>query len=378
MRLLVATTAGEGHFGPLAPFARAALAAGHDVAVAAPGSFAASVRDAGLEHLPFDDVPPEVIGPVMARLPSMSGEQANATVVREVFGRLDVTWALPGVRSIFDAWRPDVVLREPCEFASFLVAEELGVPHVCAAIGLAAFDGYVRATLGDGLRTLGATADPARLWLGPRVTFVPATFEVPGDAGPAHTKRFAPEVSDPAPLPDWWPDDDRPLVYVTFGSVAAAIGFFPDIYRSAVAALADLDVRVLVTTGRAGDPDALGRLPADVRCVQWVPQRDVLARAAVVVGHGGFGTLLGALAAGVPTVIVPLFAGDQFMNADRVSGAGVGIGLSGPADIGGLGDAVRQVLADREVAATARACADEIAGQASLAAFPDYLAGLGG
>ena len=47
-------------------------------------------------------------------------------------------------------------------------------------------------------------------------------------------------------------------------------------------------------------------------------------RTAVVVGHGGSGTTFGALAAGVPVVIVPLFA-DQFANAERVAEAGAAL-----------------------------------------------------
>jgi UDP:flavonoid glycosyltransferase YjiC (YdhE family) len=47
MRVLFATTAGAGHFGPLIPFARAALSVGHEVAVAAPGAFESAVRGAG-------------------------------------------------------------------------------------------------------------------------------------------------------------------------------------------------------------------------------------------------------------------------------------------------------------------------------------------
>lgn len=374
MRVLVATTAGEGHFGPVAPFARAVQAAGHEVAVAAPESFAPSVRDAGLAHLPVGDVPPEIIGPVMARLPGLSRADANRTVIREVFGRLDVEWALPGMRAAFESWRPDVLVREPCEFASYLVAEETGVPYVGVAISLAAFEGWARGVLADSLTAFGAPADDARLWDGPRVALLPASFEAPGDAGPAPTRRFAPEARDPSPLPDWWPGDERPLVYLSFGSVAASIGFFPDTYRGALDAIADLDVRILVTTGRQGDPAALGRLQPNVRCEQWVPQRDVLARAAAVVSHGGFGTIFGSLAAGVPTVVVPLFARDQFLNSARVTEAGVGVGLSGPDEVGRLGEAVRRVLVDPTVAVTAQTMAEEIAGQAPLASFPDYLA----
>ena len=49
------------------------------------------------------------------------------------------------------------------------------------------------------------------------------------------------------PLPDWWPGNDDPLVYVTFGSVTAGehLPYFPALYRAAIDALAPLPVRVL-------------------------------------------------------------------------------------------------------------------------------------
>jgi predicted glycosyltransferase len=52
-----------------------------------------------------------------------------------------------------------------------------------------------------------------------------------------------------------------------------------------------------------------------------VPQRDALAKAKLVVCHGGSGTVLGALAAGIPLVIMPLFA-DQATNAERLASVG--------------------------------------------------------
>jgi UDP:flavonoid glycosyltransferase YjiC (YdhE family) len=77
MRVLVSSTAGAGHFSPLVPMARACLAAGHDVLVAAPESFRHTVTSAGLRHAAFADVPPEVMGRIFSRLPSLSFEQAN-------------------------------------------------------------------------------------------------------------------------------------------------------------------------------------------------------------------------------------------------------------------------------------------------------------
>jgi UDP:flavonoid glycosyltransferase YjiC (YdhE family) len=61
MRVLFSTTAGTGHFGPLIPFAKACTAAGHTVAVAAPGSFADAVTGAGFRHLAVSEPPAERI-----------------------------------------------------------------------------------------------------------------------------------------------------------------------------------------------------------------------------------------------------------------------------------------------------------------------------
>jgi hypothetical protein len=95
MRVLFSTTAGTEHFGPLIPFARAAAAAGHTVAVAAPSGFAEMVSGAGFEHQPFGEPSAELIGAVFGRLDQLAFEEADRTVLTEVFGRLDAQAALP-------------------------------------------------------------------------------------------------------------------------------------------------------------------------------------------------------------------------------------------------------------------------------------------
>src|SRR5215210_312784 len=130
MRVLFATTANDGHFGPLRPFAEACARAGHEVRVAAPESYAAALGRSGLVHEPFGDVPEELIGPLMAQLPHLPFEEANAIVIREVFGRIDAQAGLPGVVATLDRWRPDVVVRESAEMASLAGAEAADLPHV--------------------------------------------------------------------------------------------------------------------------------------------------------------------------------------------------------------------------------------------------------
>ena len=88
-------------------------------------------------------------------------------------------------------------------------------------------------------------------------------------------------------------------------------------------ALGQLDVQGLITTGPAVDP-ALIAAPPNVTVIRWVRHADVLHQCSAVVTHGGHGTVMKALIAGVPLVVVPL-GRDQPDNADRVVHAGAGI-----------------------------------------------------
>jgi len=368
MRVLVATTAGSGHFAPLVPFARALREGGHDVVVAAPGSFAAAVERAGFAHRAFADASPQELGSVFGSLAGMSNDEANAVVVREVFGRIDTRAALPGVRALVDEWRPDLVVRESCELASYLVADEAGVPHVHVAVGLASFGESNFPGLADPLTELGGERDLAGLNEARTLSLLPQSFEDPACPGDERVRRFRDDAaqreatteSGVRPLPGWWDDAGDPLLYMTFGSVAAGMGLFPDLYRAALGAVAGLPVRVLLTLGDAGDPAELGPVPPNVHVQTWWPQDDVMHHATAMVGHGGVGTTLSGLRAGIPMVVVPLFA-DQPHNARRVAAIGAGIALEGgPAAMDQLGDAVRCVLSDDSYRAGARRIADEI------------------
>jgi UDP:flavonoid glycosyltransferase YjiC (YdhE family) len=103
-----------------------------------------------------------------------------------------------------------------------------------------------------------------------------------------------------------------------------------DAFGAALRAVAGLDARVLLTVGNRFDPTRLGPVPDNTHVESWVDQADVMASADLVACHGGSGTVLGALAAGVPLVMVPLFA-DQFANARRVADTGAGLTvIAGP------------------------------------------------
>jgi UDP:flavonoid glycosyltransferase YjiC (YdhE family) len=368
VRVLFATTAGAGHFGPLAPFADACRRQGHEVLVAAPASFAGFVERAGYPFRPFDDPAEEDIRPVWEHVATVSPEEANELVVREIFARFDARAALPGLRRLFDDWRPDVVLRDPNEYSSAVAAELYGVAHVRVGFGLAAVEEGsldIAATTVSELREsvgLRPDEDGAALRRSPYLTLTPASFEAPGYPLPSVVHRFRNPTWDAAPPPlHWWPaEDDRPFVYVTLGSVAAVFEPVAAVYRTALEAVAALPVRALLTVGDRGDPAALGSLPSNVRVERWVAQAEVLGHAAAVVNHGGSGSVLGCLAVGAPMVVVPLFA-DQPYNARRVAELGAGVAFGdGPPDAEALRDALRQMLEDGSYRQVAHRIADEL------------------
>lgn len=273
------------------------------------------------------------------------------------------------------------MIRESWEFASTLIAETHGIPLARVGLGLAAVEAEsigLAAPAVDAARAgLGLPPDPdgSRLRESPYLTMVPPPLELPGHRLPERTRRFSPgDVAPSPPLPDWWPGNDDPLVYLSFGSVTAAahLPYFPTLYRAAIEALAPLPIRILVTTGDGGDPDRLGPVPANVRLERWVHQDSVLPQAAAFVCHGGYGSTLGALAHGTPFVVLPLFSPDQWANAEAVARAGAGVGLDGdrgtrevlglpdPAILGELAAAVRRVLGDGSYRHEARRIADAV------------------
>ena len=371
MRVLISTTAGSGHFGPIVPFAKACQTAGHEVLVAAPASFSTEVAAAGFEHRPFADAPAELLGQIFAQVPNLSFEEGNDVVVADVFGRLDAQAALPGLVEIIDQWRPDLVLREPFEFGSLVAARSAGVRQAVVAIGVSATMDYIVPRVAAPLAELDVLAGlpdgTAALVMRtvPTLTLVPAVLDAARgvtQTGPVRRFRDDSLVSQQGRLPQPWGDQSHPLVYVSFGSVAAGLGGFADMYPEVLSAFAEEPVRILLTTGHGIDPAELAPLPANAHIERWWPQADVMPQAAAVVGHGGFGTTMTALAAGVPQIVIPLFALDQRINAEHVAALGAGLNLDGgPAAIAELPEATARLLAAASHREAARAVADEIA-----------------
>ncbi|MBZ2196167.1 nucleotide disphospho-sugar-binding domain-containing protein [Occultella gossypii] len=184
---------------------------------------------------------------------------------------------------------------------------------------------------------------------------------------PANARYVGPVLDDPPWAGGDWtpPPGDQPLVLVAMSST------FQDqtgCLQRIADALGALPVRGLVTTGPALDPSTIHASP-NVRVVAAAPHAQVLPVAAAVVTHGGHGTVIKALAAGLPTVVLP-HGRDQADNAVRIADRGAGITISRESSTPAIARAINRVLSDPAFARAARtmgaAVAQDAAGDALL------------
>jgi UDP:flavonoid glycosyltransferase YjiC (YdhE family) len=331
VRILVTTLPGLGHLHPLIPFCRALRDAGHEVVVGMSASYLDLARGAGLDTTPLG--PDWTSQDVDEFLPGLAlkGRQRM-----RVFAEIAKRGIVEDIVDFGERHQPDIVVHGHYDLGGWLGAELLGIPNVPFAMTVRWLDpGLLRIFAGDQMTELldhfGLPPDPdltrpAR-WLyldsAPRAL----TSALYPPAATVHHLRY--ETDDAAgrgssALPGWVDRlGDRPLVYVTTGTVFNAIdGLLETLGRGA----AELDVDVLLTTGgNDGDRAVATRaLPDNVHIEAYVPQTLAFPRCRAVVCHGSASTVFGALAVGVPLVLVPITA-DHPVNAFLCERAGVGV-----------------------------------------------------
>ncbi|MBV8931935.1 MAG: hypothetical protein JO285_05195, partial [Kutzneria sp.] len=216
MRVVLASSGGTGHFNPLRPVADTLVRRGDEVLVVVPPDLTETVEATGLPHRIGAAPPDAELAQVMRSLATMPPAEAGRAFRREVFGRLCTAAMLPTLDEVCEQWRPDLVLREPAEFASAIAARRHGVPQARIAISLATASTRATTAAMPSLLPYGdQLAD--ELHASPYLTRLPAAL----DPSPFPvTHRFREPAEPPGgPLPDWWNGQDTPLVYVTFGSV---------------------------------------------------------------------------------------------------------------------------------------------------------------
>jgi UDP:flavonoid glycosyltransferase YjiC (YdhE family) len=351
------------------------------VRIATPRDAAAILADAGVHHVVTERASDQELSAFWAAKGKLTNDEMIAIAVSDVFIGMSARHALPTILSEIETWKPDVIVRESAEFAGLVAAELHGIPSAVvevhnghAEVGLyrLATDSLDDFRARNGLapdngvalrRQPGFTSFPTAIDDAVRPSGSPPRFRVRSDP---------PQAVDPQRLPSWRRTPELPFVYASFGTVADGKNL--SVYRAALEAITGLDVEGLLTTGPYIDPMELGPVSGSVTVAPFVPQTQVLAHAAVVLCHGGSGTLIGALAAGKPLVVVPLFA-DQPLNAATVEATGCGLAVREfePEAIRG---ALVKILSDPRFGERAGAVAAEIATLPNIDEAVDTLMGM--
>ncbi|MGC4937441.1 glycosyltransferase [Kribbella sp. DT2] len=323
MRILFTFIGGSGHFRPLVPVARAVEAAGHEVRLAGSGKVTPTVEAAGFRTFATSgprpaDAPPPVPEPLEPADPAAQEQHFAAA-----FGGPGARRHAAALLEIAGSWKPDVIVRDEADFGTAVAAEKLGIP--CTTILVLASGALLRKGLLAG--PLGEVRAEHNLPPDPDLTFLdrglilspfPPSFRHP--SFPLAPNAFSYRTTDVVPHTQ----PKTPTIYFTLGTL-----FQPDtddLFGRVLTGLQAVDANVVVTVGDRNDPAALGPQPDHIRIERFIPQDELLPTCTLVISHGGSGSILGALAHGLPSLVLPLGA-DQPHNADRILTLGLGEAL---------------------------------------------------
>jgi UDP:flavonoid glycosyltransferase YjiC (YdhE family) len=350
-----------GHGEPLLPIARATAEAGHAVAFACRPSAAMAIEAAGYE---------------VFRLGAPGGSERRPLVAPDA-GREDEvlkSWyasRLARERShaivgLCATWRPDVIVCDEVDFGCIVAAERVGLPH--AQVVVVASGSFIRRELIAGaIDEVRAehhlASDPSLAMLDRHLVVapIPPSFRDPRFPLPSTAHAIRPGALGTHrrdELPVWLGAlAGGPSVYFTLGTEFNVES--GDLFTRVLDGLRALPIEVIVTVGPNIDPSELGAQPANVHIERYLPHAALLPHCDLVVSHGGSGTVVGALAHGLPSLLLPMGA-DQMHNAARCDALGVGRTLDVVrATSHDVGEAAAALLADGEVHERAARLRDE-------------------
>ncbi|MGH3622136.1 MAG: glycosyltransferase, partial [Sciscionella sp.] len=297
---------------------------GHQVWFATGRDRQGTVEQAGLPFVDAGLTLDEATAELTARYPESSEVAPRGQQAVHALRLLVYVYAPRMVESLLEPsrqWQPDAIVYDLTAFAGPLLAVLLGRPAVSHSVGPAlpvTLMRKVETALSPLWQSYGLTVSPAAGTLvGPRVETWPAALQLPGtsvarQSWPVRTV-VAPAGSEPAAsVAD---RGDRPRVHVTFGTVYdEPVADEPAILEHVLGSLENEPYDITATSASADT-----RRPSDIR---WVPRSEALPACDIVVCHAGVGTVLRALASGLPLVLLPRDA-DHIQVAEGCVRAGV-------------------------------------------------------
>lgn len=369
MRVLFTSATFRSHLYPLVPLAWALRAAGHDVRVAVQPSLVGDVTAAGLAAVEVGRGP-DFMSELRKSIGTDKGGPGGAapSIEQIVVPHIRIAEAVvadlvPFARN----WSPDLVVADPAAFAAPVIAKAVGAPLVLHTWGPMPDQLWgdltsERAVRENWPKDLVAFLDKWNVELGPEYAALvvdPCPDELLAvKMAKRQPARYVP-YNGAAVTPDWLDEPKRrPRVCITWGTTSEFMG--ADVLNPAllaIEALADLDVEIVAALGKAG-PRLLGEPRERVRVVDWMPLSMLMPTCDALISQGGPGTVLAAVAHGVPQIVVPQMSA-QPLGAELLTASGAGMMLK-PDDLTArsIVEAVSELLDGTSVRPAARTLAD--------------------
>ncbi|MET8541523.1 glycosyltransferase [Kitasatospora sp. NPDC004799] len=341
MRILFTGPAAAGHLYPMVPTAQALRAVGHEVLFAI-GQPVDMIRSAGFPVVEIGDGRSlrEIIEERVGGKVEYVSQDKTQDEIFDMAASMFAFASRPDVDGLLAAatdWGADLIVHDSFTSAAPLVAAQLKIPSVVQNFG----------------------ASPGRSMAELVASHVADLYEERGLTGPdiAAVLNLGPLGGDPDGLPtryvpyngggivpaEFLRKPERPRAVVTLGTVLAEIDGVRSVVQL-VEAAAEVDADFLLAVGGA-DLAPLGTLPDNVRGLPWVPLNELLSRADALIHHGGSGTMLTALQAGLPQLLLPQGA-DHFLNAEAITATGAALSSTSDAVDTAL---LTRVLTDTEL-----------------------------
>ncbi|OGO31720.1 MAG: hypothetical protein A2136_10695 [Chloroflexi bacterium RBG_16_54_11] len=390
-RFLFVLFEGGGNVPPILNLAQGLIQRGHSVRVISDPINEAEVRLAGCEFTPYQ------------RTPHRTDKFASSTLIKDYeekdpINELKVvidyfsSSALACAQDILeeiDARPVDLIVVHEIIFGAYFAAEKRGIPAVMVVPGIYTFPpapgipppgmmpmnglfGRVRDRIGSLLfqRVIGdvtprlnaarhahglpSLPEPAQFFnrIPQILVMTSPAFDFNAQLG-ANVRYVGPVLDDPAWVGEWqspWPiDDPRPLIVVSFGTTYQNQ---EPLIKKAINAMDGMPVRGLVTLGPAMDMNQF-KVPSNVAICQSAPHQKIFPSTSGVITHAGHGTVIRALASGVPLICIPI-GRDQPGNAARVVYHGAGLRLPAKASSVDIRRAIQKVIYEPKYRENAR------------------------
>ncbi len=363
MRVLFHAPPLLGHTLPMVPLARALRDQGHAVAWAAAGDAAAWLLRQGFavhETGPDRTWASAELARQWPERHRLSAAEQVAELGPRLFASVYAPATLEPLRTLVQQWQPGCLVHDVMAHAAPLAAALTGVRSVSHGFGLPRPAASIER----------AAARMAAQWLA-------HALEMPPDSGNhrgGHVDICPPsmrlgEPSAPGPC---WPLSPASGVTRHRGARQGVLASFGTVHHHQatfdrlLAVLLRGPWPVRAALGRPVDPTE--HWPPHVHAAAWLDLASEWARCRVGACHGGAGTMLGALAEGVPLLLLPV-AADQFRNARGLQAVGAGVALLAEAQTEwAMHEALQRLHDEPAFTHAAEAMADEIAAMPQAAA----------